>query len=165
MKAFTAHRTVAADNGKWFAFTVSAAKPQAGTWVATGLTGAGGSGAGGSITITRIFFTVAVDQATVSTFGFDYDYSGVGAPPSYNCSGSATSSEEKPSPITHGQFSTPSETGPWTGAGSGTFRGTFDSAAKAHGSAQLAAFISGPGCMFSGSSQTGTFSWTATRQG
>jgi len=67
------------------------------SWVAThtsthaslsGLTPVSGNGAGGSIKVTSLFFGVASDQATISGFGFGYDYSGVGKPPTYSCSGS-----------------------------------------------------------------------------
>lgn len=164
VRARSVHGTVAADSGHWHAFTVGGIKPKAGLWIATGLTGSGGNGAGGTITVNRVFFIVSSDQKAVSVFGFDYEYSGVGAPPSYDCSGAASSSENTPAPISGGKFSTPSVTGSWTGAGSATFNGSFASGSTAHGTAQASVFISGLGCMFSGFSQTGTFSWTAKWQ-
>jgi hypothetical protein len=61
-----------------------------------------------------------------------------------------------------GQFSTPGETGSWTGPGSATFHGTFSSPTKARGTATFQVFISGPYCEFSGSVNSATVSWTAT---
>ena len=53
-----------------------------GYWEARSPTGASGGGAGGSIQVTNVSFSVPVDQATVSGFGFAWDYSGPGKPPS-----------------------------------------------------------------------------------
>jgi hypothetical protein len=125
-----------------------------------------GNGAGGGVTATGLFFNVASDQRTVSAFGFSYEYSGpIKVPYSGPCSGSGDSAESAPSPISKGEFFTPGATGPWTGAASGTFHGTFDSPTTAHGTAQMSAYVGGSGCFMSGTSYTGTFNWTATRQG
>jgi hypothetical protein len=164
VKASSVHGTVAADSARWYAFTVpgSAIKPRAGSWRAITLSGpVSGNGAGGSIKVTSLFFGVAADQSTVSSFGFGYDYLGVGKPPTYSCSGSGVSAESAPSLISRGQFSTPGTTGAWTGAGSATFNGTFDSPTSAHGTATASVFVSGFSCALSGTSSTGTFSWTA----
>jgi hypothetical protein len=169
--ASSVHGTVAADNGGWSSFTVPAPQPipNAGYWEAGGgLTGASGNGAGGSIQATNVFFLVSADRASVSEFGFAWDYSGPGkvGPPFLSCSGSRTSSinAQHPSPITNGQFSAPSPTGPWSGSASGDFHGTFDSATSAHGTATLSASMSDPNCFMTGTSNTGTFNWTATWQ-
>jgi hypothetical protein len=163
VRASSAHGSVAADRGTWFAFTVAGAgvKPQAGLWRATSLSG---PHSGAWVDVTGLYFIVAPSQATVSAFGFDYDYSAPIIPPSGNCSGSSNSTENAPAPITSGQFQTPSPTGAWTGSGSGTFNGTFDSATTSHGTATFGAFISGPGCAVTGTSSTGTFTWAAVWQ-
>ncbi len=72
---------------------------------------------------------------------------GIPHPPSYSCSGSdcAALDAQTPAPISSGQFAVPSTT-MWTGAGSGHFQGTFDSATTAHGTADFERYISGPGC-------------------
>jgi hypothetical protein len=67
--------------------------------------------------------------------------------------------------IGNGEFFTAGATGAWTGAAAGTFHGTFDSPTTAHGTARMSAFVGGPGCFLSGTSNTGTFSWTAAREG
>ncbi len=162
VQAVNAHGAVNADRGTWFAFKVSSvAKPRAGTWTATGFTGASGSGGAGSITVTRIFFTVTPSQTAVASFGIGYEYSGVlRVPPTGTCSGADSSSEHTATPISNGQFQTPSVT-PWSGAGSAVFHGSFDSATQAHGTAQASVFITGTGCWMSGTVNTNTFSWTA----
>ena len=169
VQASSLHGTVAADNAAWYAFTVSGGtvKPQAGSWRATSLTGpVSGSGGGGTVTATGLFFNVASDQRTISAFGFSYEYSGpVKIPYSGPCSGLGDSAETAASPISNGEFFTPGATGPWTGAASGTFHGTFDSPTTAHGTAQMSVFVGGSGCFMSGTSYTGTFNWTATTQG
>ncbi len=170
VKASSAHGTVAADNAAWYTFTVSGGtvKPQAGSWRATSLTGpVSGNGPGGSVTATGLFFNVASGQLTVSAFGFSYEYSGPVKVMPYSgpCSGSGDSAESAPSPISNREFSTPGATGPWTGGASGTFHGTFDSPTTAHGTAQMSAYVGGSGCFMSGTTYTGTFSWTASRQG
>ena len=143
-------------------------KPQAGRWRATSLTGpvSGSAPSGNTVTATELFFDVASSQQTVSAFGFSYEYSGpIKMPYSGPCSGSGDSAETALSPISNGQFFTPSATGAWTDAASGTFHGTFDSPTTAHGTAQMNLYVGGSGCFISGSSYTGTFNWTATRQG
>lgn len=146
-----------------FAITKAAERPRAGSWVATTLTGpVTGSGGGGSVTATRVSFVVQSDRATVAGFGFGYEYYGT-PKPGQTCSGSGFSGlTQKTSPIEHGQFSTPNPTGPWSGAGSGTFNGTIDSATTAHGTAQLQLYIGDYGCFSTGNAQTGTFTWKAT---
>jgi Fibronectin type III domain len=165
VRASSSHGSVAADRGSWYAFTVAGGvpKPQAGFWLATSAS-LSGPHSSAWVDVTSVYFNVAPSQATVSAFGFAYDYSAPIIPPSGNCSGSSSSAESAPAPITGGQFQTPSPTGPWTGSGSGTFNGTFDSATTAHGTATFGAFISGPGCAFSGNSNTGTFTWIAAWQ-
>ena len=160
VRATNAQATTTADDDSWFSFAVSG--PQAGHWVSTGLSG---PVSGGGVEATRVDFSVLSDQATVSQFGFGFRYSGAPRPGGI-CSGAGYSSinPDATSPITNGQFTSPSSTGPWTGAGLGPFRGTFDSPTSAHGTAQLRVFISGPGCFISTSPSTGTFAWTATRQ-
>lgn len=161
VQAVNAHGKVNANGGKWFRFKVGAsAVPQAGTWSAN--VSASGSGAPGSISVTKLYFTVAPDHASVTSFGFVYSYSGPGKPPFYSCSGSGSSYEHATSPITGAQFQTPPATGAWTGAGSATFQGTFASATSAHGSAQFSVFIGDAGCTFTGTVNTGTVSWTAS---
>jgi len=166
--ASSVHGTVAADNGGWSSFTIPAPqpKPNSGYWEARSPTGASGGGAGGSIQVTNVFFSVPVDQATVSGFGFAWDYSGPGKPPFFSCSGSRVSSigADHSSPITGGRFSTPSPTGAWSGSGSGDIDGTFDSATSAHGTATFSAYMGDPACFMMGTSRTGTFNWTATWQ-
>ena len=146
-----------------FAITTAAERPRAGSWVATRLTGpVTGSGGGGSVTATNVSFTVPADRASVAGFGFGYEYYGT-PKPGQSCSGSGFSGlTQKTSPIQHGQFSTPNPTGPWSGAGSGTFQGTVDSATTAHGTAQLQLYIGDYGCFSTGNAQTGTFAWRAT---
>jgi hypothetical protein len=163
VKAVNSHASVTADRGRWFSFKVSATAPKlptphAGHWTVS-LPATGGSGAAGSIDITGADFAVASDHSAVSSFGFDYTYSGVSLGGS--CSGAGSSTESARSPITKDQFSTPAETGPWTGAGSATFRGTFTTTTEAHGSATFEVFIEGPNCEFSGSVSTGKVTWSA----
>lgn len=146
-------------------FAVTAA-PRSGNWVATSLTGpVSGSGGGGSVEATSVSFNVPPSQAAVSQFGFGFSYSGF-AKPGQSCSGSGFSSinAQTTSPIKGGRFSSPSMTGSWSGAASGSFNGRFDSPTKAHGTATMQVFVSGAGCFTSGSSQTGTFHWRATRK-
>jgi hypothetical protein len=160
--ASSVHGTVAADNGFFNRFTISggAAKPKAGRWVATSFSG----GNNANIIMSSIFFTVSSDQTNVVGFGYRYQYNGLPRPPTFSCSGSGSSTldAQTPSPITDGQFSVPSTT-VWTGDGSGHFRGTFDSATTAHGTADFERYISGPGC-YSYLASTGTFKWTASWQ-
>ncbi len=166
VKAVTAHGSVTADHGKWFSFKVSAAAsklptPRAGHWTIS-LPATGGSGTAGSIDITGADFTVAADHSAVVSFGFAYTYSGPASPPTGSCMGAGSSFESARSPISRDHFSTPGETGSWTGSGSATFDGTFKTASSAHGSATFQVFISGPSCMFSSQVSTGTVSWTAS---
>jgi hypothetical protein len=96
------------------AVTPQAGKPKAGSWVATNLSGplsgsGGQTNAGDSVTVTMVAFTVAPDQATVTGFGFAYNYSGPGSTPGSRCSGSGSTADQPTSPITNGQFSTPAE--------------------------------------------------------
>lgn len=157
-------------NSKLIGFTVrrrttpppAAVRAQAGSWVTTTLSDAAN---GGSLTVTSMGFTVGSDRASVSAFGFGFDYSGTPAPPTYHCSGSGFSgmTSGASSPITNGHFSSPSPTGAWSGFVSGSAEGTFDSATSAHGTAQASGMINGPGC-WGTSASTGTFSWTATWQ-
>ena len=131
--------------------------PVAGLWRSTGLSGPYNSF---GVTVTRLFFVVAPDRATVASFSFDYDWNGTPYP-AKSCSGSGGSAESAPSPITNGQFFTPGISGSWSGGGAGSFHGTFDSPTGAHGTAQFGTYVNGIGCMFSASPSTGTFSWTA----
>jgi hypothetical protein len=119
--AINAQGTTNADGGSWASFTVSG--PQAGSWVATASSLSGpvsGSGGAGSVKATSVYFNVLSDQATVASFGFGFEYSGIYNPKgSGGCSGSGSSAinAQTTSPIVNGQFSSPSITGPWTGGG------------------------------------------------
>ncbi len=157
-------------NGVTLSFTLLASggiKPQAGYWVAKSLSGpVSGSGdesrdRANSVTVTSIFFTVTGDQATVSGFGFAYNYLGE---PFDACIGRGSTADQAPSPITNGQFSTPAAN-PWSVPfSSGVFHGTFDSPTSAHGTAWLRGYIGAFNCKYIGHASTGTFTWTATRQ-
>jgi len=166
VKAVGAHGSTTADHGKWFSFKVSATAPKlptprAGHWTIK-LPATGGGGAPGSIEITGAGFVVSSDHTAVVSFGFTYDYDGPANPPGGSCSGVGSSYESARSPISNDQFSTPGQTGAWTGAGSATFSGTFKTASSAHGTATFSVFISNPSCEFSGMVNTGTASWTAS---
>ena len=168
--ASSVHGTVAADNGYLNRFTIAATTitPKAGHWLATSLTGpvSGGGGStdpGNSVTVTRVFFTVAGDQATVTGFGFDYDYSGPSST-SNVCVGHGSTADQTAASVTKGAFSTPAQNS-WSDAYDyGTFRGTFDSPTQAHGIGWLRGFINGFDCRYVGYANTGNFSWTATWQ-
>ncbi len=132
-----------------------AIKPEAGHWVSTSL----GTGHGG---VTAVSFDVSASQTSVAGFSFEYDYSNP------SCSGSARAWIDTASPISAGQFETPSSSSwsssaPGVAPASGTFRGTFDSATKAHGTAQMLLMVSCGSYMTP--SNSGTFSWTASRAG
>lgn len=107
VQAVNAHGKVNANGGRWFRFKVAAvAVPAAGSWSAS--VTASGSGAPGTISVTRLYFTVAADHASVTSFGFAYSYSGgPGKPPFWDCSGSGSSFESAVSPIASGQFIDP----------------------------------------------------------
>jgi len=137
-------------------------KPKAGSWKVTIVKGGTGSGTGGSFNVINVGFTVASNHAKVSRFAFSFTYSGPIKPPSGVCSGNGVTAATKSSAIKKRKFSTPSST-PWTGAGSATYHGVFDSARRAHGTAAFQVFISGTGCQFSGTANTGTVRWTARR--
>jgi hypothetical protein len=131
----------------------TASKPEAGHWVSTGVSGPFGR-------VTGVSFDVSAGQTSVSSFSFEYEYSN-GA-----CSGTARSWIDTPSPIAGGKFETPSAS-PWSSTGvpaSGTFHGTFDSATKAHGTAQMLLRVT-CGIQPPMPSDSGTFSWTAARSG
>lgn len=149
-----------------FTITKPPARPRAGPWTSTSLSGpVSGYGGGGYVKVTHISFTVTPDQAKVAGWGFAYEYSGTPRP-GQSCSGNGFSAiTQATSPITGGRFTSPSPTGAWSGPGSGPFQGTFDSATTAHGTAQLSVFVTGPGCFISSTPQTGTFTWKATRAG
>jgi hypothetical protein len=137
-------------------------KPKAGNWKVTIVSGGSGSGASGSFNINNAGFTVSSNHAKVYRFGFSFTYSGPIKPPSGICSGNGISAATKGSAIKRSKFSTPSITS-WTGAGSATYHGVFDSARRAHGTAVFQVFISGTGCQFSGTANTGTVHWRAKR--
>lgn len=137
-------------------------KPKPGSWKVTIVTGGTGNGTGGSFTVKNAAFTVSSNHKNVSRFGFAFTYSGPIKPPSGVCSGSGASVAAKGSAIKKRKFSTASSTA-WSGAGSATYHGTFDSARKAHGTAVFQVFISGAGCQFPGFSNTATAHWTARR--
>jgi len=161
---------LAADGGSTLVrFTVvkDAVRPQAGTWVTTSLSGPVSGGGASSVTIKSMSFVVRPDQTSIGTFGFGYDWSGPPGPPTWNCSGSASSvmTSGNSSPITDGRFSSPNPTGAWSGAIAGFADGTFDTATSAHGTAKASGSVGGPGCFFVAGQPvaTGTFSWTAVR--
>jgi hypothetical protein len=137
-------------------------KPKAGSWKVTIAKGRTGNGTGGSFTVNKAAFTVSSNHKTVSRFSFSFSYSGPIKPPSGTCSGNGVSTAAKGSAVKNRKFSTPSSTA-WSGAGSATYHGTFDTARRAHGTAVFQVFISGSGCQFSGFSNTGTAHWTAKR--
>lgn len=136
--------------------------PKAGLWKVKIVKGGSGSGAGGSFRVFNVSFGVSSDHKRVTHFGFAYEYSGPIKPPSGTCSGTASSVAAKSSPIKSRKFATPTST-PWSGGGSATFNGVFDTARKAHGTATFSVFISGLGCQFTGMSNTGLATWKATR--
>jgi hypothetical protein len=136
-------------------------KPEAGRWHSASLSG---PTSGGEVTVWHLEFQVLPDGATVSQFTFGFDYSGVPRP-GESCSGRSVSAinANATSPIADGRFSSPGTTGAWSGAGAGSFEGTFDSPTSAHGTAQFGVpGIGGPGCFVPAHGNTGTFSWTAT---
>lgn len=135
--------------------------PKPGLWTMVVKKG-GGSGTGGNFTVKTGSFGVSSNHKSVTHFGFSYSYSGPIKPPSGRCSGTGESVAAKSSTIKNLRFATPSPTS-WSGAGSATFNGVFTSARKAHGTATFSVFISGPGCQFSGMSNSGTATWNATR--
>ncbi len=102
------------------------------------------------------------NHAKVSRFGFSFAFSGPIKPPDGVCHGSGMSAATKSSAIKKRRFSTASST-PWTGAGSATYHGMFDSARRAHGTAVFEVFISGAGCQLSGAVRTATVQWSAKR--
>lgn len=129
-------------------------KPEAGHWVSTSLSGPRGR-------VTSVSFDVSAGQTSVAGFSFEYEYS------NGPCSGSARAWIDTASPIAGGEFETPgssswSSTAAGVAPASGTFRGTFDSATKAHGTAQMLLMVSCSGMPMMPSS-SGVFSWTATR--
>ena len=131
----------------------TASKPEAGHWVSTSLSGPYGR-------VTGVSFDVSAGQTSVSSFSFEYEYS------NGPCSGTARSWINTPSPIAGGKFETPGSSG-WSSTGvpaSGTFHGTFDSATKAHGTAQMLLTVR-CGIQPPMLSNSGTFSWTAARSG
>ena len=134
--------------------------PKAGLWHVK--VKASGNGAGGSFSVFNVSFGVSTNHKYVTHFGFAYNWSGPIKPPSGTCSGTSNSVAAKSSPIRKLRFATPSPTG-WSGGGSATFNGIFTTARKAHGTAVFSVFISGTGCQFSGTSNTGTVTWTAKR--
>ncbi|HZS30017.1 MAG TPA: hypothetical protein VFA37_02030 [Gaiellaceae bacterium] len=136
--------------------------PNPGTWKVKIVRGGSGSGTGGSFTVNSASFGVSTNHKQVVRFGFSYSYSGPIKPPAGNCSGNGVSTAAKSSAIKSGRFYTASPTS-WSGAGSATYNGVFTSARKAHGTAVFSVFITGTGCQFTGMSNTGTATWTATR--
>ncbi len=143
-------------------------RPQAGTWVTTSLSGPVSNPSGfPQMTIKSMSFEVGTDQATVGKWGFDFAWDGIPSRAGDSCGGSGSSvlTSGQSSPITNGQFSSPNPAGGWSGQVSGFVDGTFDTATSAHGTATASgAGLGGPGCLSSGSAQTGKFSWTATWQ-
>jgi hypothetical protein len=136
-------------------------RPRAGYWQLTFVSGGSGSGTGGSFHVLNAGFTVS-NNHKVSRFSFSFTYSGPIKPPSGVCSGNGVSTATQSSAIKQRKFSTPSITS-WTGAGSATYHGAFDSARRAHGTAVFQVFISGTGCQLSGTATTGTVHWRAKR--
>jgi hypothetical protein len=139
----------------------SAVVPQAGNW--TVLAGEVGGNSWDSFNVGSVAFTVAPDHTTVSNFGFEYTYSGITAPAKPSCvgPGQGFESASASSPITNDQFSTPPDV-TWSGDGSATFQGTFDSATKAHGTVQFHVLISNVNCEWTGEVNSTESSWTAT---
>jgi hypothetical protein len=137
--------------------------PKSGLWHVKVTKGASGNGTGGTFTVYNVSFGISANHAQVTHFGFAYDYSGpVKIPYVGPCSGTSTSAAAKSSRIKRLKFSTPGATS-WSGGGSATYNGVFTTARKAHGTARFSVFITGPGCQFSGTSSTGTATWTARR--
>lgn len=137
--------------------------PKVGLWHVKVVKGGSGNGTGGSFQVFNVSFGVSANHKQVTHFGFAYNFSGpVKLPYSGPCSGTSDSVAAKSSAIKNGKFFTPSSTS-WSGGGSATFNGVFTSARKAHGTAVFSAFITGSGCQFTGTSNTGTATWTATR--
>jgi hypothetical protein len=140
----------------------SIVKPRAGYWHVTYFSHGSGSGTSGSFKVMKAGFTVSSNHKNVSRFSYSFQYSGPIKPPSGVCSGNGVTTAAKGSAIKKRKFSTASATS-WSGAGSATYHGTFDSARRAHGTAVFQVFIGGAGCQFSGNAQTGTVNWRATR--
>jgi hypothetical protein len=139
----------------------SSVVPQAGNW--TVLAGESGGNGSDSFNVNSVAFTVAPDHTTVSNFGFEYTYSGIHALGRPSCVGVGQGFEaaSASSPITNGQFSTPPDV-TWSGDGSATFQGTFDSATRAHGTVLFRALISDFNCQWTGEVNGTVSSWTAT---
>ncbi len=136
--------------------------PKTGLWKVKILKGGAGSGTGGNFTVFNASFGVSSNHKQVTHFGFAYNYSGPIKPPSGTCSGTGDSVAAKSSAIKNRKFATPSPTS-WSGGGSATFNGVFDTARRAHGTAVFSVFITGTGCQFTGNATTGTATWKATR--
>ncbi len=136
--------------------------PKAGAWKVRVVQGGSGSGAGGQFTVIHLAFSVSSNHKSVLHFAFSYDWSGPIKPPAGSCSGTGVSVAKKSSAIKNRKFSTPRSTS-WSGGGSATFKGVFDSARKAHGTALFSVFITGVGCQFPGPTSSGTVTWRATR--
>lgn len=171
VRATSPHGAVAADNDSWYAFTTSGGtvRPEAGSWVSSGLsgpvTGYGGSlNPTDSVTATSIFFTVAPDRSNVSGFGLNYTWAG--PPASGNvCAGSGSTTDQTPAPIVGGGFATPAQNNWTSGYDYGTFTGAFDTPTTAHGTAWVRSYIGNSFlCSRIGYAGTGIFSWTATWQ-
>ncbi len=158
-------------NSVTLAFTVTPPrtnKPEIGHWVSTSLSGpvsgvGGSTNPGDSVTATRIFFDVVSGGASISGFGFNYQYSGPGTTSGTNCSGSHSTTDQAAAPITNGQFSTPAQNS-WSDVSYGTFSGTFDSPTRAHGTAWLRGYVGAFDCRLLGFANTGEFAWAAVRQ-
>jgi hypothetical protein len=139
----------------------SSVVPQAGHWTVLG--GESGGNSFDSFDVSSVGFTVAPDHTTVSNFGFYYSYTGITAQGKPSCVGPGYGYESASasSPITSDQFSTPPGV-TWSGDGSATFQGTFDSATKAHGTVQFHVLISNLNCQWTGEVNSTASSWTAT---